>query len=443
MAEYSELSSIIGKMKRAAIDCWMADQEFYPVSGNEGTYCKWGWAPYQYFRPDENGNGGGKSVGYGDGVTCEAAFDDIRAAVDSVVADWKSLPDGSKCSGPQRQVTTAGAQLGTDAIGSSVQNGGQIATSNDTINQVVLTTMEGSFRVPFLMKYYTKFSSIQSGLGQACVILQANYAAESAIWPAARTDAATILDTARAAWEKCAADKSAANTTYNLSVAAAVATAVAAIITAPVGGVGVAVGGLASVSAGISVSLAGAQHDVAVSMPGSSYAEILNELKTALTKLSTKIAEQEKILISAMTEAENTMRLDLGGYNLDAVSLGDYRVHEATMRLSQDNAAIVSGNMTRVEESLTRAVTGIGSAPEANPTPRPSGIGASASGTHHSAQGLHALTARCLSLTAAEYANGHKLFDATVADFFTTDAAAKDSVNTLLASEALTTNLGV
>jgi len=45
VAGYAELDEIIGKMKRAAIDCWMADQGFDPVWGNEGTYAKWGWAP--------------------------------------------------------------------------------------------------------------------------------------------------------------------------------------------------------------------------------------------------------------------------------------------------------------------------------------------------------------------------------------------------------------
>ncbi|WP_308491957.1 hypothetical protein [Microbacterium terrisoli] len=59
MAGYDDISTTIGHMKRAAIDCWMADQSFYPNWGNDKIYSKWGWMLNFYHRPDENGNGGG------------------------------------------------------------------------------------------------------------------------------------------------------------------------------------------------------------------------------------------------------------------------------------------------------------------------------------------------------------------------------------------------
>jgi len=50
---------------------------------------------------------------------------------------------------------------------------------------------------------------------------------------------------------------------------------------------------------------------------------------------------------------------------------------------------------------------------------------------------------RCLDLTIAEYSRGHDLFDATVADYFQTDANAEQTVRTLLADERLSADLGV
>ncbi|WP_152649914.1 hypothetical protein [Demequina globuliformis] len=100
-------------MKRAAIDCWMADQGFYPAWGNDGSYCKWHWAPYQYFRPAVDGSGGRESAGYGDVITCAAEFDRIRARIDGIASTWLDLPDGSLCDAPQQDANATAAILGT------------------------------------------------------------------------------------------------------------------------------------------------------------------------------------------------------------------------------------------------------------------------------------------------------------------------------------------
>lgn len=40
---YANLDDAVGKMQRAAIDCHMADQQFYPNWSNEMIYAKWGF----------------------------------------------------------------------------------------------------------------------------------------------------------------------------------------------------------------------------------------------------------------------------------------------------------------------------------------------------------------------------------------------------------------
>jgi hypothetical protein len=443
VTDYKDIGTIIGQMKRAAIDCWMADQDFYPSWGNEDwSYNKWHWAPYQYRRPGADGSGGGTSVGYGDGVSSVAQFDGIRSAIDGVVAQWLGLPDGSLCATPQQSTSATAAILGSSGAGASVQNGGEISTANGTINQTVLLNMKGAFRDPFLMKYYTKFSTAQNGLAQANVILQANYAAESAMWPAVQADVATICDNARKAWAAQAGLASAENTKFQLAVAGAVAGAVASVVTAPTG-LTAAVAGLSALAVGINTTMAKVSADAAVEVTGNSYDSILASLKEALNKLNKSISTQEEALNKAMTDASTTIHGNLADYDLDAVVLGSYPVTDGTMQLDKTDANIVSKNMSLVEESLSNAVAKLSHAPATCPTPRNFGVGYSATGTHTAATGLYALTARCLELTTAEYGRGHKLFDATVDDFFAADASAQKTIKDLLSNEALTADLGV
>lgn len=439
MAEYNDLGTIIGQMKRAAIDCWMSDQGFYPAWGNEETYCKWHWAPYQYFRPGTDGSGGGEGVGYD--VSCSADFDQIRAAIDGLVAKWLDLPDGSGCETPGTNARSAASILGSNGAGSSVQNSGGIGTSNATVNDIVLGNMKGAFRSPFLMKYYTKFAGIQSGLGQATVILQANYAAEGAMWPAVKVDVATICDSARAAWATQAGLASDANTTLQLTVAGAVVGAVAAVVTAPAS-LTAAVVGLSATAAGITTALAAVDADSKVDVEGASYSGILSSLQEALQKLDDSITAQETALNKALNEATSTMRGDLGSYDLDAVVLGEFPRTDGSMEMDRTDAAIVSDNMQLVVDDLGQALAAIGSAPASSPTPRGSGIGVSSTGTHAAASELHNLTRRCLELTTSEYGRGRGLFDATVNDFFHTDAAAQRTLRNLLSDESLTSELG-
>lgn len=436
MPTYDELDTIIGKMKRAAIDCWMADQGFHPVKGNEGTYCKWGWAPYQYFRPADDGTGGGKSVGYGDGVTCEAQFDEIRAAVDSVVSKWLGLPDGTACTGPRDQAGTAAGLLGSKGADANSQSGA-IATSSGSVNATLTANpyMRGSYRGPFLMKYYTKFSSVQEGLGQASVILQANYAAQAALWPAAREDVAKLCDNARSAWAVRAETESAQNSAFQLAVATAAVTAIGSVVTATT--ITPALVGMSLVTAGMSTAVAaaaGSDSDVAAEISGGSYGDILTSLRDNLEKLSTSIGQQEEALSASMDEAVGKISGEMSAYNLDAVELGEYSLDDDSLAMDETDAGTVSDNMGLVEESLASVISAFGSPPASNPTPRNWGVGSSG-GSHASACSLHNLTERCLELTHDEYVRGHGLFDATVADFFTTDGSARQTVADLLAEE--------
>lgn len=438
MPGYEDLEDTIGKMKRAAIDCWMADSGFYPNWGNDMIYAKWGFMLNFYNRPDENGVGGGDGNGVKDSV--EAEFEQIRSAVDAVVAPWLDLPDGTACATPQTVASTTAAQLGSSTTSPTVQNNGEIGTSGGTIEAALVNNIQGSFTAPFLDKYYTQFSKITHGLGDACVLLEANYAGEAAMWPAARADVAQLCEVARAAWSNKAAKAAQESGQLTLTVIGAVGGAVASIVTAGAGTVA-AVATLATIGAATSSAVQAISADV--ELAGSTYEDILASLSGALTTLNTALDEQEQELQAMLNSGSSAMSSDQANFNLDAFSLGGYPYDDGTINMEQSHASMVSTNMGRIESALSTAHSGLGSAPASSPTSRSSTIGLGSSGTHAAASELHAITARFLELTFAEYVRGHQLFDATVADYFQTDADSRHQINVLVSEEALQSEVGL
>ena len=433
MAEYEELDSIIGKMKRAAIDCWMADQSFSPHWGNDMIYAKWGFMLNYYNRPEADGSGGGTGNGVKDSVAEE--FEQIRASIDALVSPWTDLPDGSECSTPQSMVSSTSGLLGSSSSG---ENTDAIATSSGTVEQY-LGPIQARFKEPFLDKYYTQFSLVTNGLANACVILEANYAAELEMWPAARTDVATLCDSARGAWEKKSDDAAAASGTLTLTVVAAVAGVVASVVTAGAGTVA-AVAALGTIGAAASTAVAAIAADAVIS--GNTYGDIYSSLSDALDKLDTALREQEDALATMMSDTSDAISSQIADFNLDAFPFGELTAPGGTMSIERSDSNIVSNNLGRIEGSLASAISQLGAPPASNPTPRDSRIGLGFNGTHGQATYLYELVASCLTLTSAEYTRGHLLFDAAVEDFFSSDDAAKERVNALRADEALTTETG-
>jgi hypothetical protein len=370
--------------------------------------------------------------------SCEAQFNEIRDAIDARVNPWLELPDGSECTDPQKSVSTAASIFGASGTGASVQNNGEIVTANGKVSDVLITKIEGKFKPPFLDKYNSQFSNISYGLGAACAILEMNYSAEHKMWPAARDDVANIMQQACDAWATQAGTAAAASGTATLTVIAAVAGAIATVATA--GSAAPAVAALVGLSTVATGAMAKIAADAAVS--GNSYLSIMESLDTALGKLNTALVDQENALNQMMLDAISTITEKPAEFDLDKFQLGDYAGSDGSITMQEEDAQIVSNNMSRISTALGSASTSLGSAPASNPTRRHYGVGRSNEGTHAAASELYALTAQCLTLTDAEYARGQKLFEATVADYFHTDAEAKKTVNDLIAEEAKTTSLG-
>jgi hypothetical protein len=440
MAEYSELPVIVGEMKRAAIDCWMTESSHYPYWADDKLYCLWGWvAVGTITRPAADGTGGGHWVDVTAGIdTYLTYFDDIRAAIDSRVGKWSGLPDGSGCEHPRSLTNSTAAILGASGTGSAQANG-EISTANSTVKSEVLHEMEGEFRAPLVLKYVDRLSVVVSGLASACMILEMAYTVEGRMWPAAQKDVANICDAARNAFREAADGRAAANATLTLSIAGAIVGAISAVVTAGTSLAAVAV--LSAATAVITSASAAITADQAVNVEGNRYADILDSLGKALGHLNDALFKQEDALRTAMTNASSTMYDDLAHFDLDKFALGSYPSRDAGMKIGSADARLVTTSMATIETELNEATTAISAAPNTSPTPRDSSVGIGAEGPHPASVELYSLTARCIALTAQEYARGHALFDATVTLCNDTDAESKARLNRLLATEVLSVDV--
>ncbi|MEV7799102.1 hypothetical protein AB0O14_08445 [Microbacterium foliorum] len=436
MASYDELSGMIGPLKRAAIDAYMADEGFSPDLVNDGLYSYWGWLPNSYHRPDANGEGGGDIIGFGSSIS----FDGIRSRVDSAVSPWldPTLPDGSGASGPLTTTRSAASTLGASGTGGGFEDDGVIERSSSTINLTVLTNISGAFTTPFLAKYHDEFLNIAHRIGVATAMLEMNYSVQSQIWTAAGDDVASICESAKDSLASYAETTAQEMLEYGLTVVTVAAGAVASIATA--GAAAPLVAGMVTLAGTATIAIQAI--DAVATLSGSSYSELMESFEAALEAVNSAISTQETELVTMMNGATAQISENSASFDLDLVRFGDPEGTSEMIDIQQYRADTVSQNMQNVIDSLTAAQASLGSAPASNPTPRNGAIGAGASGTHTAASSLHQLTADCLASTIQEYTLGRELFNATIAAYFADDQATKSDLDRISGSEALSDLMG-
>lgn len=430
----SDLEALRGKMHRAAIDCYMADDGFLPNWIDGSYYSKWGFVPYHYRRPSEDGVGGGEQDKGTSAGSIAPVFDQIRSSIDAVIDPWRGeLPTGEMCSAPK-----SAADGVMTALGTSSSDNPLILTSNTLVKDAI-GRMLGSFRSPFLDKYHTQVARIARSNGDLAILLKANYAAGEALWPEVPDNVYSICEAAHNQWASKVDEASAAAGAIALTIVGAVAGVVSSVVTA---GAGLAwtVAALSTVAATSASALKAIEATSEIT--GDTYPDILQSLSDALGDLNGAISKQESILTSMMNDAVSAVRGELGNFNLDAFEL-ERAPYEEQLRMTRSDAQTVRSNMVRIAEALQTTRSTLGAEPPENPTPRPVGIGLSQNGSQTAASTLHVVLARCLELTEGEYANGQALFDATERLFFDADAAARAEVDRLMADELLTTPFGV
>jgi len=429
---YDDLDNAIGKLKKAAIDAYMADDGFYESKLGNNLYYKWGWAPNGYEMPSSSGEGGGRMA---DGLPWadDISFDGIRSRVDNAVDMWRGLPTGTAAGTYKTSTSSAAAGLGASGSGTSVADDGAILTSTNTMGELLTQSLVASFIEPMLDKYYTQFKAVSQSLGAAAAILQMNYTMQSTMWQGVRNDVATIITKAETAFTQYADDKSAADFQITLGVVATVAGAVATVATA--GAAAPLVGAMVTLSSAASTAVSAISAETAIT--GGSYDEIMSSFEEALEKLRSAVSDQESEVRTMLSGAVNAIIADPSGFDLDRYQIKTQGDFSDEIVMVRQHTNTVSSNMQRVIDGLDAAKSALGSPPYSDPTPHDSRI---SSGTHSYALSLFDYTADALLSTLEEYSRGKDLFDAEADNYFTTDEENQQLVEELAASEALTPN---
>ncbi|MFG6402107.1 hypothetical protein [Microbacterium sp. P04] len=323
MASYDEFSTLVGQIKRSAIDLFMKDEGYdllggEYVNGNRGSDLK-------VSRPGADGEGGGDwSVddfliewlqNESKDAYFQESFANIRASVDAIVEPWTDLPDPADVEPiveTCRQVTRRLAAGGSTSDGAA-SGGGPLAGTLALIEQN-LNAMSGQAIAAFKDKFLAQLGLAVSGYHAISIARGVNVASQQGLWQAARDDVAAILQTAT---QKIDAAVDAGSVDWNQ------------VLTV----VGWAAKGLsifASGGATLPLQVAGLGIEILKDPPTGGnevdksfgdYAGAMDTLQGMLQGLSDRIAAEEQAIIDNITKNLANIRADTSSYDLSPPSV--------------------------------------------------------------------------------------------------------------------------
>lgn len=264
----SELDSLVGQVRLAAIDAYMRSED-YLADGDQYRHLYSATVPGAVTRPGADGLGGGivlaipqqhPRAGVSDEVIAqlkaqfaerlEAQWFAIRRRIDQAIEPWLGTPEASAFDGVSRGCDLLiGRLMGVVAqSGNAFSGSGELGTDLHRLT-IESTTFGGGALDDFKTRYIDASSTRAARITALVEVLGEASNAEREVWKRSRVDLVELLEGYRRGFEKVAAGDS-ANMAIVLSVVGA-AVAGAAIFASAGTATGIALAG-----AGIIVSLA-------------------------------------------------------------------------------------------------------------------------------------------------------------------------------------------
>jgi hypothetical protein len=426
MAGYDDLDSLVGKLKRSAIDAYMHDAGFtvgatfyasnisaVPAQDGEVTRTE------MVTRPGGDGEGGGDSTVSAGTLVIEDkgawadSFGEVRSAVDTLVDRWRDLPDPEQIAEVVafcRQTTFALA--GTASTEGGIATGvGDIASYLKLMDQN-LGELSGQTVDAFKTKFVGKLGETVAGLWAISMVRGAAVAAQQGLWDAARGDVVDILAGARKSL-----DAVAASGTKNWEVALKVAgfavkgaslfaAAGGPAASAAVGATGLAIEILADTTTGTPL-----RPDV------DSYKNIMTGLKKALDALSDQIETEERLLSDNMIENMQWMDSKKSAYDLTVPDISADGSDDIIVWKRELVDEITRTQLPGIAESLTAASHDTFQCLTGNAVTRDDSIGMGQVGPSKSIADISWVHFSLLKDLAFEVSNGAKLLQLTLNEF--------------------------
>lgn len=445
MATYEELSALKGKLKRAAIDAWMKDQDYLIDSDRQYKARGSGRAVFKVTRPGEDGEGGGDftcdQIGpdswYGDDGDWMSSFDSIRSEIDDGLEPWKDLPDPADFDDLIAEMRLARSKLAVSAsaAGGQVTGPGLLGSSLDLIGENS-DAMSGGIITAFKSRFLLQLGATVGGHNAITIILGGALESEKKLWREARQTTADAVVNSTRALDAYAQDNS-HDWTLELKVAGAAVGGVAAFLSG---------GSVALVGAGTGVSILSALNDESearASQPASSDADgLLAAFFTSLRDLNDAIKNEEQAL-------DDNLRTNLGlvtsldGFDLDKPLSGvddDSDLHVADSPAIIHNPSLVTEitgtAMPDIANELLDARGHVIAANRGAPFRRDAAVGIAANGCFAVWSDLAWVLVHFVSDLSWEVKNGAKTLELAIADMGQVDTQAADALELHAASIA-------
>lgn len=303
---YEEFDALVGRLKRAAIDAYMADANYYAV-GDVYRYSSQG-SQYEVARPSADGSGGGEGTFTSSGggaepsrsvaIDMRAEFNQVRSDIGLLVKPWSLLPDTASLGVLEEKYAFLNGRLAGTADFSShgrVSGVGIISTNLAQV-QANAGCFTGRSAEHFKSDFLWRIGAVGGGLWAMSVLGTAMVHGVRLLWETAQQDVANVLDQARVAMEKCAAGDDGGKALLKI---ASVLTDVAKEFIPGIGGAFLG-------TAGIVIDLVNDATPEQVEAPlgGASYVQVRDKLAAALEIINIQVSLQETLI-------ENTLRKNL------------------------------------------------------------------------------------------------------------------------------------
>ncbi|MEI2715350.1 MAG: hypothetical protein V9G04_19175 [Nocardioides sp.] len=331
MSDYSGASSMIGKIKRAAIDCYMTDESnYYEIDGDRYRYRGSARGSTQYCsRPGSDGEGGGDAsisglpdflVNHLD-AQWRAAFDSIRGQVDDIFKDLKGVPTGTSLYFEETRAMSAAEMLTPRGATTALTPGGGSALSlnNPQLSQRVNAVHGYCYRLSsqtidaFRQRYADRLGAILDGQAALAATLGMAAAGQVAVFQKLREDIAKFADEALYSLETLAGENQTSTGTGAPFAVGGALLSIASLSTGP-GAAALATAG--AISGLISDLWPDPPAKKTVTFGGGNVDAVLQSMSDGKTKILETPLDDETAIETALKNAHEAVRSMPGAFDI-------------------------------------------------------------------------------------------------------------------------------
>jgi hypothetical protein len=347
--------------------------------------------------------------------------------IDELFQDWWQIPQDRDFNGLVAQCGQGAQLLATDANldpgkGSASPFGANVNLSQIATIQQQIGRFDGAAMQAFAANYANRLPIVVDGQDAVACFLWLGAAGEQEIWKRAMQGVADVAAQGKTAMERC--DDGGGDVSAVLSIAGALASVVGVV---PGLGTGVSIGIKLASTALSTASKFAPKAPETVPLGADNPIAVLDNIKSALDKLSQQIADEEDDLAKHLTQVQHVVTTQSSSFDIaappiyDDTNPGDFRtaddtkVHFGTLRtIARETMPLITGELKKAAGQLDASSSG--------PWSRPAGIGSGGTGPYAEWNGLRSTLVGILDNTSLELERAADHLEIVADDFEKTDA---------------------